>query len=66
MSKITDGLNDRPKEASIARSGPGIPDETSQPIEATERVRAKLQDDGREKVKKEIDWQVEKPQRGPA
>jgi hypothetical protein len=66
MSKITDGLNDRPKEATIAQSGPGIPDESSQPIEATERVRAKLQDDGREKVKKEIDGQVEKPQRGPA
>ncbi len=66
MSKMTDGLNDRPKEATIAQSGPGIPDESSQPIEATERVRAKLQDDGREMVKKEIDGQVEEPQRGPA
>ncbi|MDM9644823.1 hypothetical protein [Rhizobium sp. S163] len=70
MSKITDGVNDRPKDASIAQSGPGLPDDSSQPIEATdeevERVRAKLQDDAREKVKKEIDEQVEKPQRGSA
>ena len=70
MTKITDGLNDRPKDASIAQSGPGLPDDSSQPLVATdeevERVRAKLQDDGREKVKKEIDEQVEKPQRGSA
>ena len=70
MTKITDGLNDRPKDASIAQSGPGLPDDSSQPIEATneevERVSAKLQDDGREKVKKEIDEQVKKPQRGSA
>ncbi|MCO5730555.1 hypothetical protein [Rhizobium sp. SSA_523] len=76
MSKIADGLNDRPKDASIAQSGPGLPDDSSQPIEATdeevERVRAKLQndardvDEAREKVKKEIDDQVELPQRGSA
>lgn len=70
MPKITDGLNDRPKDASIAQSGPGLPDDSSQPIKATdeevERVRAKLEDNGREKVKREIDEDVEKPQRGSA
>ena len=70
MPKITDGLNDQPKDASIAQSGPGLPDDSSQPVEATdeevERVRAKLEDNGREKVKREIDEQVEKPQRGSA
>lgn len=70
MSEITDGLNDRPKDATIAQSGPGLPDDSSQPIKATdeevERVRAKLQDGSREKVKKENDEQVEKPQSGPA
>ncbi|MDR9773421.1 hypothetical protein RJJ65_12250 [Rhizobium hidalgonense] len=70
MSKITDGLNDRPKDATIAQSGAGLPDDSSQPIEATdeevERVRAKFEDDARAKVKKEIDEQVEKPQRGSA
>lgn len=76
MSKITDGLNDRPKDASIGQSGPGLPDDSSQPIEATDeevaRVREKLQndardvDDAREKLKKEVDDQVELPQRGSA
>jgi len=70
MSKITDGLNDRPKDSTIAQSGPGLPDDSSQPIEATEeeavRIRAKFEDDARAKVKREIDEQVEKPQRGSA
>lgn len=76
MSEITDGLNDRPKDASIAQSGPGLPDDSSQPIEAADeevaRVRAKLQDDARdvdgarENAEKEIDEQVEKPPRGSA
>jgi hypothetical protein len=70
MSKITEGLNDRPKGSTIAQSGPGLPDDSSQPIEATdevaERIRTKLEDDARAKVKKEIDEQVEKPQRGSA
>lgn len=70
MSKITDGLNDRPKDSTIAQSGPGLPDDFSQPIEATEeeadRIRAKFEDDARAKVKREIDEQVEKPQCGSA
>jgi len=70
MSKITDGLNDWPKDSTIAQSGPGLPDDSSQPIEPTEeeadRIRAKFEDDARAKVKREIDEQVEKPQRGSA
>lgn len=70
MPKITDGLNDRPKDASIAQRGPGLPDDSSQPVESTdeevERVRVKFEDDARAKAKKEIDEQVEKPQRGSA
>ncbi|WP_149344635.1 hypothetical protein [Neorhizobium sp. P12A] len=49
MSKITNGLNDRPKDASIAPSGPGIPDDSGAAVDASEkeieRVRRKLQDD---------------------
>ncbi len=36
MSKITDGLIDRRKDALIAPSGPGLTDDSSQPIEATD------------------------------
>jgi hypothetical protein len=37
VSKITAGLNDAPKDATIAQSGPGLPDVSSQPIEAGRR-----------------------------
>jgi hypothetical protein len=47
MSKITTGLNDRPVDATIAQSGPGLPDDSGIPVEATEeevlRIRAKLE-----------------------
>ncbi|MBY2909873.1 hypothetical protein [Rhizobium leguminosarum] len=70
MSKITEGLNDRPKDSTIAQSGPGLPDDSGQPIEATdqkvERVREKFKGDARRKLQAEIDEQVEKPQRGTA
>jgi hypothetical protein len=70
MSKITDGANDRPKDATIGQSGPGLPDDSGQPIEATdeevERIRAKFEADARAKVKAEIEEQIEKPQRGSA
>lgn len=68
MAKITDGLNDRPREATVAQSGPGLPDDCSQPIEAdeveAEHIRAKLEGDVRAKMRKKIDEQVEKPRRG--
>lgn len=31
--KITDGLNDRPKDAPIGQSAEGLPDDSSQPLE---------------------------------
>ena len=44
--KITTGLNDRPRNETIAQTGAGIPDDTSRPLEVDEaeiaRVRAKL------------------------
>jgi hypothetical protein len=46
MHKITNGPNDRPRDETIAQSGPGFPDDSGTPIEASdeevERVRAKL------------------------
>jgi hypothetical protein len=47
MTKITTGFNDAPKEATIAQSGPCLPDDSSQPVEATEeealRIQSKLE-----------------------
>lgn len=58
MSKITTGLNDRPKDATISQSGPGLPDDSGEPIETSEeeveRIHCKFEDDAREKLKAEI------------
>jgi hypothetical protein len=67
-SKITTGLNDRPKSASIAQSGPGIPDDSGSPIEADdgqiERMKEKLTENPREKLKKEVQERIEASQKG--
>jgi hypothetical protein len=45
-TKSTTGLNDRPKDETIAQSGGGLPDDSGEPIEVSdekvERVRSKL------------------------
>lgn len=52
--KITNGLNDRPRDETIAQSGGGIPDDSSQPLEIddaeVERVRRKLVGDERQQL----------------
>lgn len=46
MSKISKGTNDRPRDASIAQTGPGIPDDSSRPVDVADKeidsVRKKL------------------------
>jgi hypothetical protein len=68
MSKISTGLNDRPKDSTIAQSGPGLPDDSGTPIEVTdqdaEKLRQNLEDLTREKVKTEIAEYFEKPHDG--
>jgi hypothetical protein len=70
MSKITTGLNDRPKDSTIAQSGAGLPDDSGAAIETSdeevERIHSKFEDDARAKLKAEIEEQIEKPQRGSA
>jgi hypothetical protein len=45
-AKITTGANDRPRNSSIAQTAPGLPDDTSRPVEISdeevERVARKL------------------------
>lgn len=52
--KISDGLNDRSRDETIAQSGGGIPDDSSQPLEIddaeVERVRRKLVGDERQQL----------------
>jgi hypothetical protein len=70
MSKFTTGMNDRPKDSTIAQSGPGLPDDSGAPIETSdeevERVRSKFENDARATLEAEIEEQIEKPQRGSA
>ena len=46
-SKVTTGANDRPKDETIAQTGPGLPDDTTRPVdvseEEVERARQKLE-----------------------
>ncbi|UIJ81785.1 hypothetical protein [Rhizobium leguminosarum] len=67
MSKITTGLDARPKDSTIAQSG-GLADDSGTPIEVTdedaEKLRQKLEDLTHEKVKTEIDEFFEKPHDG--
>jgi hypothetical protein len=73
MTKITTGLNDAPEEATIAQSGPGLPDDSSQPVEATEgealRIQSKLEGTDQEDRKAEADdlgKQLASPKHGTA
>jgi hypothetical protein len=67
-NKISTGLHDRSRDDTIAQSGPGIPDDSSKAVEVSdaevEQVRSKLKDNARAKLLKEVDEQIDKPQRG--
>ncbi len=41
-SKITEGANDRPRDASIGQSAGGLPDDTGRPIEVDEAEAARM------------------------
>ncbi len=69
-TKITTGNNDRPKNETFAQTGDGIPDDSSAPVDVddaeVERVRQKLEGDGREKLMQEVEEDIELPQKGSA
>jgi len=56
--KLTDGLNDRPKDAPVGQTGEGLPDDSSRPVDVDDRtidaVRKKLKNDPREDLLKEV------------
>ncbi|KAA0690950.1 hypothetical protein DTW90_29095 [Neorhizobium sp. P12A] len=70
MSKITNGPNDRPRDESIAQSGPGIPDDSSAPVTASdkeiEEARRKLRSGYRPSESVELERQLERPKHGTA
>jgi hypothetical protein len=68
-SKISTGLNDRPRNESISQTAPGLPDDTARPVEIddaeVERVRAKLMKSGKSNTTAEqIERENEAVQKG--
>ena len=68
--KISTGTNDRPRDATIAQTGEGLPDDSGRPVEVDEgqieRIKDKLVGDQRSKLKKEVKESIDAPQRGSA
>jgi hypothetical protein len=70
MFKITNGTNDRPRGSGIGQSGPDLPDDSSEPVDASdkeiEEARRKLRkgDDAPESV--QLERQLERPKHGTA
>ncbi|ACE94379.1 hypothetical protein AMC90_PD00301 (plasmid) [Rhizobium phaseoli] len=67
-AKISTGANDRPRNETIAGSGPGIPDDSGRVVELTDeeikRTKASLLRDRLDDLKDELDEQIDLPQRG--
>ncbi|MBX5135604.1 hypothetical protein CO660_17010 [Rhizobium sp. L9] len=67
-AKISTGTNDRPRNETIAESGPGIPDDSGQTVEVPDgearRMKASLLRDRLDELKEKLDEETELPQRG--
>ncbi|KKB12544.1 hypothetical protein VE25_06355 [Devosia geojensis] len=66
--KITTGPNDRPVDESIGQTAPGLPDDSSRSPDVddrdVERVKRKIVDDPRARLKKEVDEAIKASERG--
>jgi len=76
-AKLTTGPNSRPKNASLAQTGEGLPDDTGQPVEIDDeearRIERNIRQMGRngrgdpeQKTKDEVQQEVELPLKGSA
>ncbi|MBB4191864.1 hypothetical protein GGE45_001407 [Rhizobium aethiopicum] len=67
-AKISTGTNDRPRNETIAESGPGIPDDSGRMVEVPDvearRMKASLLRDRLDELKEKLDEETELPQRG--
>lgn len=75
--KLSTGLNDRPKNTTIAQTGAGLPDDTGSPLEIDEdeaarieqKIRgmgAKTSDDAQQNLQSEVKEAIELPLKGSA
>jgi hypothetical protein len=76
-AKLTQGPNDRPKDATIAQTGSGAPDDTGKPLEIDDDEAARIEQNIRDfgepdpgeaerKLKREVQQDIELPLKGSA
>ncbi|MBB4482787.1 hypothetical protein [Rhizobium etli] len=69
MTKVTDGINQRPKDETIAQTGSGVPDGSGAPIDASDEeitgIRNKIGAVEREE-KEDLERQLARPKHGTA
>ncbi|MBX4923503.1 hypothetical protein HJA76_28185 [Rhizobium bangladeshense] len=67
-AKISTGTNARPRNETIAGSGPGIPDDSGRMVEVPDaearRLKASLLRDRLDEIREKLDEEIELPQRG--
>jgi hypothetical protein len=71
MIKTTSrGVHDRPNKSAFTQSGPGLPDDASQPVEATEeealRIQSKLEGTDKKDEANDLARQLARPKHGTA
>ncbi|MBX5023891.1 hypothetical protein [Rhizobium lentis] len=67
-ANISTGTNDRPRNETIAESGPGIPDDGGRLVEVPDaearRLKASQLRDGLDEFKEKLEEETDLPQRG--
>ena len=76
-AKLTQGANDRPKDATIAHTGAGAPEDTGKPLDIDDDEAARIEQNIRDfgepdpgeaekKLKREVQQDIELPLKGSA
>ena len=76
-AKLTQGANDRPKDATIAHTGAGVPDDTGKPLDIDDDEAARIEQNIRnlgeaepgeaeKKLKRQVQQDIELPLKGSA
>jgi len=76
-AKLTQGPNDRPKDATIAQTGAGVPDDTGKLLDIDDDEAARIEQNIRDfgepdpgeaerKLKREVQQDIELPLKGSA
>lgn len=68
QAKISTGANDRPRDETIAETGPGIPDDSGRIVEVPDaearRLKASVLRDRLDELKEKLEEETDLPQKG--